>query len=125
MDVYRKFIPKYTRMDQLLYELVKEYKGYDISKLHEDQIESFNEHINAVLDPKLLQIPKPGLRYSRREQLQNELVKHLNRSEVPMCLAVVRFPSTPLDPGADVSQRRGEPATRLVDLRSSNSRETP
>lgn len=64
VNVYRRFIPEFTKTAQPLYDLQKDVKGKRLPPLTEVPIAAFNALIKAVLDPVILSIPKQGLKYS-------------------------------------------------------------
>ena len=64
VNVYRRFIRDYTKKAASLYRLLRGHPEHELPPRDEEQLQSFNDLIAAVLDPVILAIPKPGLRYS-------------------------------------------------------------
>lgn len=67
VNVYRRFIPNYTKMAQPLYELQKGLTGpgkQPLPPLQAEHFDAFHKLISAVLSPEILAIPHPGLKFS-------------------------------------------------------------
>eukprot|EP00171_Calliarthron_tuberculosum_P022053 IDg22053t1 len=64
VNVYRRFISRSTKTAQPLYELLKDTSSKELPELSPEQESAFHILIEAVLDPKILAIPRPGLNYS-------------------------------------------------------------
>ena len=68
VNVYRKFIRDYTSMAHPLYGMLKnqpkESKQVELPQLNSDQVAAFNQLKEALVNPPVLALPKPGLRYS-------------------------------------------------------------
>lgn len=86
-----------------------------------DDLRKENKDVPTIKKALEIEIVKvngepPMMSTKHHEQLQNEVVKHLNRANIQSFWVGVGSASTALDAGADVVQLHGEPTTRKVDL---------
>lgn len=64
MNVYRRFIPEFTKTAQPLYELQKKLKCRILLQLTDKHASAFSAPINTVFDLVILSILKKDLKYS-------------------------------------------------------------
>lgn len=64
MNVYRRFIPKYTAIALQIYDLQKVFNVKRLLSLTDDHIDAIHALIGKLVSVETLTISKPGLRYS-------------------------------------------------------------
>ena len=63
-NVYRRFVPNFAQVSVPLNELLKKGAPVELLPLNEHQLRSFNLLKQALKEPPILRLPRPGLPYS-------------------------------------------------------------
>ena len=63
-NVYRNFVPGYSKISAPLSNLLKKGKPVKLKKFGKAEISAFNALIDAICEPPILDLPRPGLPYT-------------------------------------------------------------